>query len=112
MSIKQNPKFKPGTLIKIRLDRFKRTNVTYYMAATESKRFTFKIEAEDVGLYLEEISYSNNMSVVEMSIAIDEERFPFYSEGTILHKVLFRGNIVYIGQHFLKRLKDDGKETC
>lgn len=120
--VKQNPKFSPGELVKIRLDRCGANNRTYYYAATETERHKIKLEAEDVGIYLEEFAYHNQFNFVRQDIVqIGNEKFGglismapdadlfahhIYPEGTILHKVLFgEHGIVFVGRHFLKKVK-------
>lgn len=123
MPLKQNPRFSHGELVKIRLDRCGKNNKTCYYAATETERHKISLEEEDVGIYLEQISYHfESPPKVEPVLKIDSDKkfggfilLPMdiieldvimYPEGTILHKVLFgeRG-VVFVGQHFLKRVK-------
>lgn len=116
--LKQNPKFSSGELVKIRLDRCGKNNKIYYYAATETVRHKVKLDAEDVGIYLEEHTY-HCIVPPEPKIKINtDEKFGgfilteqqewsvLYPEGTVLHKVLFgEHGIVFVGRHFLKRVK-------
>jgi len=125
MPLMQNPKFSHGELVKIRLDRCGANNKICYYAATETVRHKVKLEAEDIGIYLEELTYyfealpkkepegfiqkiddSWGSFMIISSSSCTDDKSPMYPEGTIIHKVLFGEQaIVFVGRHFLKRVK-------